>query len=105
MCYSMKDNSKCKTRIIVSIAIAVIFILIFLLQSNIPMLGYDDFILNSSNGKGVAYLIAEIESSIKYWNGRSSQIIGYLIGFCPSLYILDTKFFSNYFIYISCILL
>ena len=79
----MKDNSKCKTRIIVSIAIAVIFILIFLLQSNIPMLGYDDFILNSSNGKGVAYLIAEIESSIKYWNGRSSQIIGYLIGFCP----------------------
>lgn len=79
----MKDNSKCKTRIIVSIAIVVIFILIFLLQSNIPMLGYDDFILNSPRGKGVAYLIAEIESSIKYWNGRSSQIIGYLIGFCP----------------------
>ena len=79
----MKDNSKCKTRIIVSIAIVVIFILIFLLQSNVPMLGYDDFILNSPRGKGVAYLIAEIKSSIKNWNGRSSQIIGHLIGFCP----------------------
>lgn len=79
---SMKDKKNIRL-IVTMIIVIIIFILIFALQSNVPVVGLDDYLLNSSHGRGVSYLIAEITSSVKDWNGRSSQVIGYLIGFFP----------------------
>ena len=74
---------KYKDKIIFSLFIIIVFLLIFILQSNVPMLGYDDYILNSSHGRDISYLISIINNNIINWNGRSLQIIGCLIGFLP----------------------
>lgn len=84
------NNSLCgefmnfkRKNIVILITTIFIYLLLFLLQINSPMVGYDYFILNSSNGRSLMYLFKKIKECILYWNGRSSQILGFIVGFFP----------------------
>ena len=91
---------KFKTRKIIIIGI-LLFLSLFLLQINSPMVGYDYFILNSPHGRGLIYLLNEIKKSILYWNGRSSQIVGFIIGFFPRyVFWIINSFIIILFIYL-----
>lgn len=98
----MKLNNIFKNKkTILIISIIIIYIFIFSLQSRVPMLGYDDFILNCSHGKSLSYLFGEIFNSIKFWSARSSQIIGYLIGYLPRyIFWIFNSFIIILFIYL-----
>lgn len=91
---------KFKTRKIIIIGI-LLFLSLFLLQINSPMVGYDYFTLNSSHGRGLIYLFNKIKECILYWNGRSSQIIGFIIGFFPRyVFWIINSFIIILFIYL-----
>ena len=79
----------------------LLFLSLFLLQINSPMVGYDYFILNCPHGRGLIYLLNEIKKSILYWNGRSSQIVGFIIGFFPRyVFWIINSFIIILFIYL-----
>lgn len=91
-------NSKTNKVIMI---IILLFLSLFFLQINSPMVGYDYFTLNSSHGRGLIYLFNKIKECILYWNGRSSQIMGFIIGFFPRyVFWIINSFIIILFIYL-----